>query len=417
MKDIQKEEYDLRELKRKDVSSRNDIYTEDMTSEDVRNETEVRDSREEEAFAEVNRFEDLMELVGTGGRWNITIIILSTLCSFVSPFQLISYQFLGATPDHWCHIAPLVEANWTHQQILDFAIPHSSKDNTTEQRASCLMYDHNYTLAAHLGYHQTMNNLHLFSNGQADTVACKSRDFNHSQYESTVVTQWDLVCERRALYSTTQAVTQIGKLVGSFIFGFVIETLGRRTSVLLSGALTMVTGFLISLSPSITFYIVMRGVITAVASGYYMGCLILSLEISSPKQRTYVGAFMSAPWALGYMILPGIAYLIRPWQWLQTAFTFPTFLFIIYICMLPESPRWLMTQGRHTEALRILTWAAAVNGNKLPPDTVVLAAMKKITEVSIWSSPGVTILSFPHEFPTVTAFPGEYLLSDAHCNN
>ncbi|KAG7168088.1 putative Organic cation transporter protein-like 29, partial [Homarus americanus] len=46
--------------------------------------------------------------------------------TFVSPFQAISYQFLGATPNYWCHVVPLVDANWTNEEILDFAIPSSS---------------------------------------------------------------------------------------------------------------------------------------------------------------------------------------------------------------------------------------------------------------------------------------------------
>lgn len=35
--------------------------------------------------------------------------------------------------------------------------------------------------------------------------------------------QWDLVCERRVLYSTTQAVMQAGKLIGHPLFGFLID--------------------------------------------------------------------------------------------------------------------------------------------------------------------------------------------------
>lgn len=34
---------------------------------------------------------------------------------------------------------------------------------------------------------------------------------------------------------------------------------------------------------------------------------------------------------------------------------------------LPESPRWLMMQGRHNEALKILKEVARVNGRSLPP--------------------------------------------------
>ncbi|XP_071529914.1 organic cation transporter protein-like [Panulirus ornatus] len=334
-----------------------------------------------QGISDPETFEDLLELAGTSGRWNFTIIVLSCLCGFVSPFQLISYQFLGATPDHWCHVTPLVEANWTQEQILSFAIPES--DNVTGTRSSCYMYDYNYTSAALLGYEKSINNPQFLPSEDVGIVACSTRDFNLTQYKSTVVTQWDLVCERRLLYSTTQAISQFGKLIGSFAFGYLIEALGRRRSSLLSGFLTMVCNLVAAVSPTLTIYILMRGIITAVASGYFMANLILCLEISSPKQRSAIGGLSGIPWGLGYMVLPGVAYFIREWQWLQAAFTFPTLIFFVYIWILPESPRWLVKRKRYQEALDVLTWAARVNKKTLPPDDVMLAAMRRIREQNL----------------------------------
>ncbi|KAK4322463.1 hypothetical protein Pmani_006803 [Petrolisthes manimaculis] len=45
---------------------------------------------------------------------------------------------------------------------------------------------------------------------------------------------------------------------------------------------------------------------------------------------------------------------------------------------LPESPRWLITQARFQEALKVLKWAAKVNRNTLPSDDVILDAMTYI---------------------------------------
>lgn len=59
---------------------------------------------------EVKKFEDLLHLVGTRGRWNIILFTLCAYSTFVSPMQTLSYQFLGATPDHWCHVESLVSA-------------------------------------------------------------------------------------------------------------------------------------------------------------------------------------------------------------------------------------------------------------------------------------------------------------------
>lgn len=54
----------------------------------------------------------------------IQIIHVFVLGTFINPLQTINYQFLGATPDYWCHVPALVDANWTQEQILSLAIPN-----------------------------------------------------------------------------------------------------------------------------------------------------------------------------------------------------------------------------------------------------------------------------------------------------
>ena len=37
--------------------------------------------------------------------------------------QILSANFLGGTPDYWCQVDELMEANWTAEQIRNFASP------------------------------------------------------------------------------------------------------------------------------------------------------------------------------------------------------------------------------------------------------------------------------------------------------
>ena len=53
----------------------------------------------------------------------LLLLSSSLLAVMYSALVSMSYQFLGATPDHWCRVESLKEANWTDQQILDLAIP------------------------------------------------------------------------------------------------------------------------------------------------------------------------------------------------------------------------------------------------------------------------------------------------------
>lgn len=43
--------------------------------------------------------------------------------TFMSPLQTLSFEILGGTPEHWCKVQPLLDANWTQHQVLSLAIP------------------------------------------------------------------------------------------------------------------------------------------------------------------------------------------------------------------------------------------------------------------------------------------------------
>lgn len=53
-------------------------------------------------------------------------------------------------------------------------------------------------------------------------------------------------------------------------------------------------------------------------------------------------------------------------------------LHLLPVRLLPESPRWLVAQGRHQQALKVMHWAAKVNRKQLPADRLVLDAMKNV---------------------------------------
>ncbi|XP_050726666.1 organic cation transporter protein-like isoform X5 [Eriocheir sinensis] len=351
---------------------------ENMKIEETEEENEANEANTEKIaspngsdLSHVTTFEDIMDIVGTRGRWNLLLFLLCSYTSFVAALQTLSYQFLGATPDHWCYIEPLVEAGWSQEQIVDFAIPVDEAGKPD----SCLRYEHNYTLAAEMGYDKAKAALQAAA---APVVSCYARDFNRSQYQSTVTTEWDLVCERRALYSTTQAASQIGKLVGYFFLGYLIDTYGRRRIMLYCLVLSIATAFGAAVAPNVETYIIIRVFINVANSGCFLSTFVLMMETCGTKERTKIGTLTGLSWAIGYAGVPGIAYLIRTWKWLQAALSLPALMLISFYWLLPESPRWLIQQGRHQEALTVLKSASKVNKRTLPPDQPMLAAFQRL---------------------------------------
>lgn len=65
--------------------------------------------------------------------------------------------------------------------------------------------------------------------------------------------------------------------------------------------------------------------------------------------------------AIGYLLLPGVAYLLRDYRMIELAITLPEVLFLLGWLFLPESPRWLLLKGRDADAERVIQSAARCN--------------------------------------------------------
>ncbi|XP_064108852.1 organic cation transporter protein-like isoform X2 [Macrobrachium nipponense] len=246
------------------------------------------------------------------------------------------------------------------------------------------MNNYNYTKAAEIGYSASIENPDSIAiAGDHSPVRCHVRDFNTTEYKSTVVIEWDLVCERRALYSTTQAATQAGALVSSLVFGYFLDRFGRRPVILACVLLSLISCLASTVAPVFLFYVIMKSLGSCFLSGVYVGCFVQVMELSSQSQRSLMGTLFVMPWAFGYMLTPFIAYFIRPWRWLQAAYTLPILLLLPYFWLLPESPRWLISAGSPRKAAEVLSAAAKANGRVLPPKEALVVSLNAMIPLKI----------------------------------
>ncbi|KFM65311.1 Organic cation transporter 1, partial [Stegodyphus mimosarum] len=104
-------------------------------------------------------------------------------------------------------------------------------------------------------------------------------------------------------------------------------------------------------------------------------------------------------WTVGLCFLPLIAYLARSWVTLGLITSSVTLVYLLYWKMLPESPRWLVSQGKYDKALVIMTEVAEKNGK--PHDPKVLSQKieklgeKLRTDKTVQDSSPLDLLKYP----------------------
>lgn len=62
--------------------------------------------------------------------------------------------------------------------------------------------------------------------GNKSVESCIGYVFDHSQVEQSIVTEWDLVCEKEWLAKLSQPTFMLGVLIGALVFGDIADRYG-----------------------------------------------------------------------------------------------------------------------------------------------------------------------------------------------
>ncbi|CAF1306823.1 unnamed protein product [Rotaria sordida] len=200
---------------------------------------------------------------------------------------------------------------------------------------------------------------------------CTNFIFDRTYYQSTLVEEWYMVCNRISLKSFVQIVFFFGYMVGSLVFGILSDKFGRRPIMGVSFVLITIASFMCAFAPhpklgfeiSYAFFVLGRFLLACATRGVALTGFVIGSEIVGPKQRLFTGIVIEYFFAGGELILLGFAYFIRTWRLLNTALAILSIPFLFFYFILPESPRWLISKGHYNHAERVLRRIAKTNGS------------------------------------------------------
>ncbi|XP_022231320.2 organic cation transporter protein isoform X2 [Drosophila obscura] len=197
---------------------------------------------------------------------------------------------------------------------------------------------------------------------------CNQTEFDTSLFKTTIITEWNLICKDKSLASLSQSIVMLGIMIGGMSFGMIADRWGRRPAFLLCCFMQLITGLIVCLSKWYWFYCLFRFLVAVATGGTMTVSFVLLMEIIGPKKRELIGILYQIPFNIGHASLSLFAYYIREWRWFQFSVTIFSVVFVIYIWLVPESPRWLFTTGRVDKSVKILERIA--RHNRAPTDTI-----------------------------------------------
>lgn len=179
----------------------------------------------------------------------------------------------------------------------------------------------------------------------------------------SIVTEWVLVRQQAYKVSLAGSLFFTGLLVGNVVFGPLSDKIGRKPVYLTGLFFEVIFGYLTALAPSYEVFAASRLLVGLMNGGIGLVCFVLSQEYVGKSYWAMTGTLTSMIFAVGIALFGALGYFVRPWRTLATVANSSGVLFFLLSVTLPESPRWLYSQGQTERAEEVLRFMAARNGN------------------------------------------------------
>ncbi|XP_068187539.1 organic cation/carnitine transporter 2-like [Antennarius striatus] len=305
-------------------------------------------------------FEETTAFLGHWGRFQ-QIIFFLLFASIVPNGFILSPVFVADIPKHHCFVP---EDNLT-PDWHNASIPIKVVDGGQElSRCSRYRLDVVRNLSAQgLVPGRDVNLTDVEQEGCVDGWS-----YSRDVYQSTIVSEFDLVCSDHWKQPFTSTVFFLGVLVGSFISGHVSDRFGRKPVLFVTMAIQSLFTLFQIFSPSWVVFCILFFISGLGQASNYLSGFVLGTEILTGNARIMFSSMgVCLGYATGYMLLPLVAYFLRDWKSLLLALSVPGLAYILLWWMIPESPLWLLSQGRVEEAEAVVRKAAKINKVQPPP--------------------------------------------------
>lgn len=192
--------------------------------------------------------------------------------------------------------------------------------------------------------------------------------FDMKKYGETLSTELSLVCEKFHLRALTQNVYSAGA-AGSLLTGLLSDRWGRRKTIyllllILIIALNTMQLFFYSPTHRLLVFTICR-FFQGFAITFHSVSLVLLSELTGANGRVLAANTLAYSFALGQIILAIVARHFKDYKLTYWALNLYVLPFIFIYILIPESPRWLIQQGRIREARKILERIFLINRRPL----------------------------------------------------
>ncbi|XP_074598888.1 organic cation transporter protein-like [Brevipalpus obovatus] len=258
--------------------------------------------------------EHVSDLIGSWGPFQRRLFPLVIIVYAISPFSNASLEFYMVKSNYWCKSE--------NPEVISFT-----------QARSC----------------------------QVDTCS----EWIHNTTRTTLVKEWNLICDRFWLASLVLSAYQFGYLISSFVIGIISDRYGRKFAVIVCLIIEIICFLGGATAPSVEVFLIFRFIAGIGGYGRFLGLLLVLVETVGPKLRGKIVAAYEWIWHCGILVMILVTYYVENFRHLYLGVALYQFLCLfLMIFKVQESIRWQLATGRLDSARRTLHENVQLNSDQ-----------------------------------------------------
>ncbi|XP_077508744.1 beta-alanine transporter-like [Amblyomma americanum] len=295
------------------------------------------------------------------GQFQESVLLCTTLSLTVLLMHAFAYLLIGGPVDHWCLPPP----DWRDlpvQHWKNVGIPVLNDGSFSK----CTMYDPPVQDDAE---------------EERQEVPCARWDYDTTNVGDSIVSMWNLVCERSWLYSMSTFVYTLGTLCLVPVAGIMADHVGRRPVVLLSATIMLFASIAAGSTPAFGVFLTARFVISAAASATNVLNFIVLYEVTGHEHRAL---YILLANSVATTLTPALYTFLRPLRPGRTLshalLVVATAAVLAWCYSLEESPVWLLSTWKIRQAESTMLQAAKSNHMDMAKARATFRALRRQLE-------------------------------------
>ena len=196
-------------------------------------------------------------------------------------------------------------------------------------------------------------------------------NFDDKYYGKTIVTDWNLICDRKVLIGLTQTFYMLGSFSALFS-GYFGDRYGRKkatfaflcllSAVMILAQILLIDSVKIGITGKYIIYSISQFLIGTFVNCFYVSLYVLLLETTTHKYHTLFSIIILLNYVIGELLILLLAYFVRDWHLINIVIAVAVIVVTIsFYFLADESPKWLVSHKRYNEALKVLNKMAKMN--------------------------------------------------------